>query len=295
MERVAKLRRLNDFRRSLPHVSASALSSILDEISRTGVPDLRSRHCLHEATASEVDAGGPYGGLLCNVELQAVGGGRTNMLVVNPFAMLHIAALAPGFAALLRDRLAATPCTPETPWRIALYSDEVVPGNQLSHDNKRKLWVIYWSFLEFGLSLSQEDAWMIMLAKRSSEVSKVISGMSQVFGALIKLFFGAAVHDFSAGGALLHPPGGMPCRLFAIMGMILQDGGAHKSVWHCKGDAGTKFCMLCLNLYSRESDIVDEELGERLLTCTLVHEDELHFANNDDIRGAARRLEHYKA
>ncbi len=66
-------------------------------------------------------------------------------------------------------------------------------------------------------------------------------------------------------------------------------GGAHKSVWHCKGDAGTKLCMLCKNLYAEKSELVDED-GSDLLTCSLVHESDLDFATNEDILGAARRL-----
>lgn len=53
-------------------------------------------------------------------------------------------------------------------------------------------------------------------------------------------------------------------------------------------------CMLCLNLYSHKSGLVDED-GEDILTCTLVHEDQLHFATDADVRGAVRRLAAYRA
>lgn len=290
MERADKLRRLNLFRRSLPHVSASALSAILEEVARTGLPDMRSRHSLHEATVAEISADTPYGSLLMSVPLVRSCGAHTSMLVVNPFAMLSRAASSVGFATLLQRRFNEVPCTPDNPWRIVLYSDEVVPGNQLSNDNKRKLWVVYWSFLELGPeALAREDAWFCMAAQRSSDVAKVAAGMSQVFGVMIKLFFGSAVHDFSTGGVVIRSPSGNMARIFAKLGMILQDGAAHKSVWHCKGDAGTKICMLCLNLYTRKSEIVDED-GEHLLTCTLVQESELHFATDADVRGSVRRL-----
>lgn len=289
MERAEKLRRLNVFRRSLPHISASALAAVLDEVARSGIPDLRSRYHCQEATALELLGDTPYGPLLTSVKVARIVGGDADVLVINPFAMLHKAALSVGFDTLLRKAFARTPCTPEQPWNLIVYSDEVVPGNQMSYENLRKLWVVYWSFLEFGMAiLSREDAWFCMLAQRSTDVAKLCAGMSQVFGCLIKLFFGG-VHDLSSSGVLLTGPSGNTVRIFAKLGMILQDGAAHKSVWHCKGDAGTKFCMLCLNLYSKKSEIVDEN-GENLLTCTLVHEDELHFASDDDIRGAVRRL-----
>ena len=43
-------------------------------------------------------------------------------------------------------------------------------------------------------------------------------------GHLIKVFFGLIVHDFSIGGAVLRTPSGPSCRLFAQLGMVLQDG-----------------------------------------------------------------------
>ena len=73
--------------------------------------------------------------------------------------------------------------------------------------------------------------------------------------------------------------------------MILQDGGAHKLVWHCKGDAGTKMCMLCRNLISQRSRIASED-GSALLKFSVVHESELDFATDADIRGTIARLAH---
>ena len=113
--------------------------------------------------------------------------------------------------------------------------------------------------------------------------------MSQIFGAIIKLFFGALVHDISLSGVLLRSPSGYPRRIFAKLGMFVQDGAAHKSVWHCKGDAGTKPCMLCLNLYTEKSELVGDD-ETHVLTCTLLHEAELHFASDADVRGSVHRL-----
>ena len=35
-----------------------------------------------------------------------------------------------------------------------------------------------------------------------------------------------------------------PIRLFAKFTTMVQDGGAHKEVWQCKGDAGQRMCIL---------------------------------------------------
>ena len=39
-----------------------------------------------------------------------------------------------------------------------MYADEIVPGNIVAYRQSRKMWCIYWTFLEFGPSaLSNED------------------------------------------------------------------------------------------------------------------------------------------
>ena len=52
-----------------------------------------------------------------------------------------------------------------------MYADEVVPGRELIAYNEKKLWVLYWSFLDFGpAALSNEDAWFTGLVLRSHMV-----------------------------------------------------------------------------------------------------------------------------
>ena len=182
------------------------------------------------------------------------------------------------------------PSDPEHPWRLVLYSDEVVPGNVIAHDNQRKVWVMYWSLLEFGpLLLSREESWLTVLVKRSVDVAKVEAGISQVFAGVIKLFFGALTTDMSLGGIVLKHNDSQ-WRLFVRMAMVVQDGGAHKFVWHCKGDSGTRMCMFCRNLVSQKSDLVDEDDGDELLTCSVIHDRDLDFATDEDIKDTCRRL-----
>ena len=146
VERAGKLRRLNAFRRSVPHVSASALSAVLDEVSRSGVPELHSRWDLGRATQQDLLQDTPYGQVLDAIQVKSKAGEDILFPIVNPHAHIHTAfSSGGGFQKLLKERLIAAPPTPETPWRLILYSDEVVPGNVLSHDNRRKVWVVYYS------------------------------------------------------------------------------------------------------------------------------------------------------
>ena len=65
-ERVSKLRKLNQFRRSLPHVSASALSAILQEAAAGNIPDIHHSRGMWEATNAELNEATPYGSLLAS-------------------------------------------------------------------------------------------------------------------------------------------------------------------------------------------------------------------------------------
>ena len=117
----------------------------------------------------------------------------------------------------------------------------------------------------------KEELWFPLLTVRTDVVGRAKSGISQVFAESIKLFFGLCGTDMSASGISLKSPCGVMYRLFARLAMILQDGGAHKAVFGCKGDSGTKMCMLCRNLVAEESDVVDED-GDNVLTYNLIHE-----------------------
>ena len=103
--------------------------------------------------------------------------------MLDPFAFLYKASeVDGGFFRMLKAKLLATPCSPASPWRVALYADEVVPGNQLSVHNARKVWVIYFSFLELGARhLSNELAWCPMLTEPSHDLKTASAGIPQVF------------------------------------------------------------------------------------------------------------------
>lgn len=295
--RDTKLRKLDDMRRKLPHMTASAMSALLHEVSQHGIPELHSKKQLAEATQRQISDHNAYGPLLSKSILVDKQGAGAELLMINPLSLMQGAFGQGGsYTELVMDTLRKHPCTPDKPWRLALYTDEVVPGNVISHDNRRKEWVGYSSFLEFGqLRLSMEEAWLPTLVQRTSKVEQCSAGISQVFGEVIKLWFCNPAANISAGGLVLKHPDGSQYRLWIELGMILQDGGAHKHVFHMKGDGGTKFCILCRNLFAIATDAVDEDTGEPLVKAGLVFEEEMDFATDADIRGTLTRLANNKA
>ena len=57
------------------------------------------------------------------------------------------------FARLFNQRLLARPCTPDSQWRLILYLDEATPGSALRPDNRRKGWLVFFSFVDIGTEL----------------------------------------------------------------------------------------------------------------------------------------------
>ena len=92
---------------------------------------------------------------------------------------------------------------------------------------------------------------------RSSEVSKLAAGMSQVFGALLKTFFDPNGHNAKLWGIALEFPDGRARTIFVDMGVFIQDGAAHKYMWCSKGASGTNFCSLCRNAVTVSSGLAE--------------------------------------
>jgi len=298
-DRYSKLRRLDSLRRRLPHISGSGLAAFIQDVKEHGVPDVPSgRPALKEAADLQLNTPTPYGPIIASVTVKDTNEADLQLPTINPLALLYTAfESADPFSELVVERMAIYKPSPETPWRLLLYGDEITPGDVLSHDNMRKGWALYFSFLEFGaMMLANERVWFPVVTVRSCEVKKVSAGISQIYKETVKLFFGALGFDLNEGGLFLKRGDGSYYQLFAKLAGFIQDGGAHKSVWHCKGSAGTRFCMICLNniargtgLYTTDGDNSDDD-EEELLTCSIINDAECHFATDDDVRGSVRRL-----
>ena len=255
--REGVLASLASLRQRMPYMSQSALAAVLREARDAPLPDAGRRADVRQARSAVIAQHTPYGPLVQSIELRGKSGAMVSIPVQHPWAMLHVVAKAcPNFAGLLASTAAATPSSPSSPWGLCVYSDEVSPGNQLRHDNRRKMQVVYYGFLAFGAAaLSCEDAWLVATTVRSSVVQSIDGGMSAVIGGILKLFFAADGHDMRLAGIplSLHTDGSVPqeIRLHVALASILADEAALHATWLCKGASGTKPCVLCMNVVSR--------------------------------------------
>ena len=132
-------RQTERLRRRVPHVTASALSAIFDEVLREGVPELHGRKYLQEAAEAEVQCQTPYGNVMQVLRLPCSDGSETDLVIAHPTALLWEAlSTCSSFSSFFKSRLEAHPCTFENPWNLVLYTDEVTPGAVLAPLVSRK-------------------------------------------------------------------------------------------------------------------------------------------------------------
>ena len=120
-------------------------------------------------------------------------------------------------------------------------------------------------------------------------MSNIAAGVSQVFGCVLHKIFAADGLNMSTTGVLLPGCNDLKFRLFAACKFLLQDGAAHKSVWHSIGDAGSRYCMLCTNLFTETCNLVEED-GTNQLVCNIIRKSELQMATGQGLRRCARVL-----
>ena len=167
--REAKLRRLDAFRRALPHVSGRALAAILDKVRRDGVPELHGRCHLQEAREIASYGDTPFGPIQQTIDLEGVDGAAIPLEVQHPLATLYHACKQGGsFSDYMRAMLIEQPPGPADPWHLVMYTDGLTPGDAFKTQNLRKLDVVYFSMLELGVvALCKEDSWFMISAKRT--------------------------------------------------------------------------------------------------------------------------------
>ena len=201
MDRPAKLARVEQFRRSKPACSASALSAILQDVAKNGLPPMTDRRSIRDARDSVMNSETPYGPILQYITVIDKDDSAQRIAIADPFASLwyFIKEGSPtGFKALFKQKLMEKPPTLDDPWNIIMYTDEVTPGNVLALLNTRKFHAIYWSFMELGSNaLSREDGWFTVLIEFSTWVNTMHASISQIFKQCIKQFFQPGGFNFA--------------------------------------------------------------------------------------------------
>ena len=150
-----KLLHLSSVMNRLPNMSKSALTAFLKLAHEEELPT-GNRHDLQRAASMIGNEKTPYGDLIKTLTVDS-DKGPLSFDIACPFAMLHTAATRRHMSSLMQEGIASAPPTPETPWELILYQDEVTVGNVLRHDNPRKVQAMYYSFIQFPAAAMHKD------------------------------------------------------------------------------------------------------------------------------------------
>ena len=186
----SKKPKISDLRHAIPFCSQSALEAICQYIAIHGLPDKHRRQDIWKETKEFLENAemSKYGPLLHrNKGIPALNQEKV-VLHINFLSLLAGVFYKGGaFTDFLKFHT-AQPSSLEAPWRAVVYCDEVHPGNILN-STSRKQWCIYISFLEFKQMLSKENMWFCLAICRSTEVSQLAAGISQVFRLIMEQLF----------------------------------------------------------------------------------------------------------
>ena len=173
MDRASKLQKLEAVRRKVPAMSKSAMAGLLKEIEASGLPELKGRRHIKEATEHSVCQHSAYGPMLQTVTVEGLDGCPVQVLLANFFSLLQaVWTVSDSFRALVQRSTSSRQAL-----KLVYYTDEINCGNPLAADASRKLWAVYLSFMDFKAhALSKEQSWLPVTVMRSKAVANMPGG-----------------------------------------------------------------------------------------------------------------------
>ena len=196
----------------------------------------------------------PYGPVIKTLEF-----GDLVVPYMCPFALLwSFCDASPSYASFLSEHLPAggQPC------RIALYVDEVCPGNALRPDHARAFYSFFWLLLDFpDWFRSSAAGWYDICVIKQSDVNKVEGGVSAITARILSTFWSSEEWNFERLGVRVAGPRGTLQHVRANFACFIMDERAEKFVCSVKGSSGSKLCMSCRNCVGRiDPSLVPEGL-----------------------------------
>ena len=228
--------------------SRSAIANLLASVRKDGLPETFDRRSQFRARKEVARTATPYGPIVKDVAVPLANGQEMQLSLQCPFAFCHfVCEHSPDYARIFEEALSKHPCSPATPWNILLYQDTCDPSDMGVKHHTRKTSAWYWSFLEFGMfALSHEEVWGTACTIRMTEVNKLQGDISQVMYKVLELFHGEH-HDVRRSGFTV-VVNSKPVHIVASITNIFGDEPAIKEMVSCKGHAGVKPCLLCINV-----------------------------------------------
>ena len=112
--------------------------------------------------------------------------------------------------------------------------------------------------------LSYQEAWFELFVIRATTMKLIKGGLQAVLSGGLRLFFPEHGHNLMTAGmsVKLHNGGGQ--HFWMQLGPIIADEAAEHGMFSCKGSAGLKPCLLCVNVFNakyRREGITTLDIG----------------------------------
>lgn len=260
------------------YVSQSGLAAVLQSIRDNGTPKALSRSSIKRAR----DAALPSD-IFTSINIEMESGEIKQFPIVSPMVLLkHLVGEVESFSRFFGAQLTKYRNSSETKWRLAIYSDEIVPGNVIKPKNDRKLVALYWSFEELDTGTSCEDCWFVLTCVRSNALKQIKDGWSQLFRVAVEKFFESPMNV--ANGVMLQIQNHGPHLFFAKVGLVIGDEQAVKNCWASKGASGSMPCFFCANITLRGLDLWANDSTGYLRSHTEVDVSKLQFLSDRNLK-----------
>ena len=285
---LQRAQQLTDLHRST-YVSQAAVTSVLKQVRDRGVPSAFSPSSQRRARQKLCGERTPFGAIVQDFIVEG-----QRVAIQHPFAMLWICAKhCDRFRNLLANCIAREPPSPQAPWGLVVYFDEVSPTNPLTKSKDiREVQCVYWTFLQFGELLWAEEVWFVLTSSRSTIANFVEGGMSNFLKQLLKgTFFDKDGTDISRSGVALDLGAGdapQVSLLFAEHAATIADAKALVQILGSMGWGGLKPCMCCRNIVSVASGLATHDAALQPITSLSINTWKPH--TDDSVRALLAKL-----
>ena len=188
---------------------------------------------------------------MTSMSLPAIGGGPNVVIeYLDPGKLLqHLVSVSPQ----LQEWYALAANEHRGDWSLAFLFDEYVPGDKLKMNNLKKVMNTGFNFLELGQQFYMQSLWVIPLLVRSSKISEIVGGWSNIMREFLKKQFLSASALNTAGIPLkLH---GEWFLLRAQLTNICSDGDGLRIALCLRGANGLRPCFTHDNVSKKGSDL----------------------------------------
>eukprot|EP00435_Cladocopium_sp_Y103_P052262 s1514_g16.t1 len=125
--------------------------------------------------------------------------------------------------------------------RFVLYADDTQGGNTLAAPATRKATLVYGFFLDFPM-LYLETMWLCLSCVKASDVAECNGGLAAVMSNLLSFWKTEFEHGMTIS------VDNDPSLVFIKHVIFLSDHEGLRAALGCKGAAGIKCCIKCVNI-----------------------------------------------